>query len=64
MASKEPLVLKGLDATRSNIDNFLTYFPKSSVDAAREQLLAENELNKKEWDPALGDIFNLPSTSV
>jgi hypothetical protein len=64
MASKEPLVLKGLDSTRKNIDDFLAYFPKSSVDQAREKLLTENELNKKEWDPALGDIFNLPSTSV
>lgn len=64
MTSKEPLVLKGLDATRKNLDDFLTYFPKSTVDQAREQLLAENELNKKEWDPALGDIFNLPAASV
>ena len=64
MASKEPLVLKGLESTRKNIDEFLSYFPKNAVDEAREQLLKENELNRKEWDPALGEIFNLPATSV
>jgi hypothetical protein len=64
MASKEPLVLKGLDSTRKNIDDFLSYFPKNTVDDARQQLLTENELNRKEWDPALGEIFNLPAASV
>jgi hypothetical protein len=64
MASKEPLVLKGLDSCRRNIDDFLSYFPKSTVDEARDLVLKENELNRKEWDPALGDILNLPASAV
>lgn len=64
MAGKTPLVLKGLETARQNIDEFLTYFPPKEVDAARERLLTENEENKKEWDPALGDIFNLSATPV
>lgn len=64
MAGKEALVLKGLETTRKNIDDFLTYFPQSTVEAARDRILKENELNKKEWDPNLGDIFNLPPDAV
>lgn len=64
MATKEPLVLKGLETTRKNIDDFLSYFPKSVVDEARDQVIRENEQNKKEWDPELGEIFNLPKESV
>lgn len=57
---KERLVLQGLDSTRNNIDGFLSYFPEQKVQEARKKILAENELNYKEWDPALGDIVNLP----
>jgi hypothetical protein len=64
MAGKEALVLKGLESTRKNIDDFLTYFPQSTVEVARDRIFKENELNKKEWDPSLGDIFNLPPDAV
>jgi uncharacterized protein YqgV (UPF0045/DUF77 family) len=60
MAGKERLVLQGLDSARKNLDGFLAYFPKDLVDAARKQVLDENELNYKEWDRSLGDIVNLP----
>ncbi|KAI2509632.1 hypothetical protein MHU86_4752 [Fragilaria crotonensis] len=60
MAGKERLVLQGLESAGKNIDAFLTYFPKEQVDAARSQVLAENELNFKEWDRSLGEIVNLP----
>mmetsp|Transcript_30946 Transcript_30946/g.45882 ORF Transcript_30946/g.45882 Transcript_30946/m.45882 type:complete len:249 (-) Transcript_30946:70-816(-) len=60
MAGKEGLVLKGLDAARSSIDDFLGYFPDTDVESVRKKILEENELNRKEWDPALGDIVNLP----
>lgn len=60
MAGKERLVLQGLESARKNLDGFLAYFPKEQVDAARKQVLDENELNYKEWDRSLGDIVNLP----
>lgn len=60
MAGKERLVLQGLESAGKNIDAFLAYFPKEQVDAARAQVLAENELNFKEWDRSLGEIVNLP----
>lgn len=59
-SGKERLVLQGLDSTRNNIDGFLSYFPEQKVQEAKKKILAENELNYKEWDPALGDIVNLP----
>jgi len=58
MAGKEPLVLKGLDAARSNIDEFLTYLDRRDVDAVRTKIEAENELNAKEFDSSLGVILN------
>lgn len=50
--------MKGLDATRKSIDEFLAYFPKDLVDAAKEKVKGENELNFKEFDRNLGDIIN------
>jgi len=35
MAGKEELVLKGLDAARANIDKFLSYFPKSTIESVQ-----------------------------
>mmetsp|Transcript_21494 Transcript_21494/g.30897 ORF Transcript_21494/g.30897 Transcript_21494/m.30897 type:complete len:262 (-) Transcript_21494:30-815(-) len=61
-SGKEQLVLKGLDSARKNIDGFLSYFPSDQVEAMRKKILEENELNYKEWDPALGEIVNLPPT--
>ena len=53
-------MLKGLESTRKNIDEFLTYFPTSEIDAAKEKIAAENKLNLDEFDPALGAPINLP----
>ena len=60
MAGKEALVLKGLDAARRNIDEFLTYFSASDIDAAKAKIESENKLNLDEFDPALGAPINLP----
>jgi len=60
---KEQLVLKGLDATRKQIDDFLSYFPKSDIDVVAARIAEENRLNVKEFDPTLGDIVNLAPPS-
>ena len=60
MAGKEELVLKGLDATRKSIDDFLAYFPKEEIDKAAARIKEENDLNVKEFDPEIGTIVNLP----
>ena len=64
MAGKEALVLRGLEATRKNIDEFLAFFPPSEVDAARARVREENELNVKEFDRSLGSILNLDPSMV
>lgn len=53
-------MLKGLDATRKSIDDFLAFFPKSEVDAVAARVAEENRLNVKEFDPLLGDLLNMP----
>jgi len=63
LGGKEQLVLKGLDATRKSIDEFIAYFPKTDVDAVAARIAEENRLNVKEFDPTLGDIINLPPPS-
>jgi hypothetical protein len=60
MAGKEEIVLKGLDATRKSIDDFLAFFPKATVDVVAGRVAEENALNVKEFDPALGDLVNMP----
>jgi hypothetical protein len=62
MTGKEELVLKGLDSARDSIDAFLRYFSLSVVEAVNARIREENELNIKEFDPALGSIINLPPT--
>lgn len=52
------MVLKGLDATRRSIDEFLAYFPKDTVDTVKNKVKEENDLNFKEFDRSLGDILN------
>eukprot|EP00548_Thalassiothrix_antarctica_P004560 CAMPEP_0194136940 /NCGR_PEP_ID=MMETSP0152-20130528/6879_1 /TAXON_ID=1049557 /ORGANISM="Thalassiothrix antarctica, Strain L6-D1" /LENGTH=123 /DNA_ID=CAMNT_0038833771 /DNA_START=360 /DNA_END=731 /DNA_ORIENTATION=- len=61
MSGKEALVNQGLASARSNLDGFLDYFPRDKVEAARNRVISENELNFKEWDPNLGEIVNLPA---
>jgi hypothetical protein len=59
MSGKEELVLKGLDAARKSIDEFLAYFPAAEVEAARSRVKEENALNVKEFDTSVGAILNL-----
>ena len=60
MVGKEALVLKGLEATKNSIDEFLAYFPSASVEPVKAKIQQENELNVKEFDRSLGDIINMP----
>jgi hypothetical protein len=62
MSGKEELVLRGLDSARDSIDAFVRYFPSATVEAVNARIREENELNIKEFDPALGPIINLPPT--
>lgn len=64
MGGKEDLVLKGLDATRKSIDDFLAYFPKDQVDAVVAKIKEENDLNAKEFDETLGQILNPAPTKT
>jgi hypothetical protein len=63
MNGKEDLVIKGLDATKSKLDEFLLLFDQDIVAKIKAQVQEENELNIKEFDPSLGDIINLPPPS-
>lgn len=54
---KREFILKALDSARSKFDEFLAYMPKEKVKAARDQVIMENELNKKELPPDL-EILN------
>lgn len=58
MVGKEKLVLKGLESTRSRIDEFLAFFPEEEVNKVKTIILEENALNEKEFDPSLGVIVN------
>ena len=62
LGGKQDLVLKGLDATKRDIDDFLAYFPSNQVDKVKAKVSEENELNIKEFDQSLGTILNMPST--
>ena len=53
MAGKEQLVLKGLDASKKGIDDFVSFFPKDDVLAVAAKIEAENELNMREFDKEL-----------
>jgi len=58
MDGKERLVLKGLEAARTRMDEFLAFFPEDEVKKVRLTIVEENELNAREFDPALGVIVN------
>jgi hypothetical protein len=58
MSGKEQLVIKGLDSTRNYIDDFLAYFPRDELEAAKAKIQEENALNIKEFDPTIGTIIN------
>jgi len=55
---KEAIVLNGLDATRKGINEFLSFFPPDEVGAVMARINEENDLNLKEFDPALGQLLN------
>jgi hypothetical protein len=63
MSGKEELVLNGLQSAQVSIDQFLGYFPEDTLQKIKTQIKDENDLNIKEFDPALGDIINLPPPS-
>lgn len=52
--------MRGLDATRKSIDDFVAFFPASEVDPIRKRIEQENALNVKEFDSSLGTIVNMP----
>lgn len=60
IAGKEEIVLRGLDATRRGIDDFLSFFPVSEVQPVMSLIEEENRMNEKEFDSNLGQIINLP----
>lgn len=59
LAGKEQIVLKGLQATRRNLDDFVAYFPSSEIEEVQKRIKQENDLNEKEFDSSLGVIINL-----
>jgi hypothetical protein len=62
-SDKEELVLKGLDATKRKIDDFINFFPTANVEEVSTLIAEENRLNAKEFDdPALGQILNMPKS--
>lgn len=52
-------MIKGLEATKRSIDDFLAFFPKSEVDRVLARVAEENALNIKEFDPSLGKLINI-----
>ena len=52
-------VLAALDSTSRSIDNFMEFMPPSTVDAAKQQIVEENELNEKEYPQDQGQILNI-----
>lgn len=62
-ATKQEIVVKGLLATRNNIDAFLTYFDANEVNRVVAFIEKENAQNIKEFDPNLGTLLNMPSSS-
>lgn len=64
LGEKETIVLKGLEATRKGIDEFVSYFPRDDVNAVVDKINTENDLNTKEFDTALGSLINPPPQKV
>ena len=58
-SSKEELVIKGLEAARKYIDEFLSYFPPETVNGVIAKIKQENNLNAAEWDSSLGPLLNV-----
>ena len=52
--------MKGLDATRKSIDDFLSFFPTPDVTAVIARVNDENDANVKEFDGTLGPLLNMP----
>jgi len=64
LSGKEDLVLRGLDATRSTIDEFLAFFDASEVASVEKVIKEENDLNEKEFDKDIGVIINLKAAQT
>jgi len=58
LAGKEDIVNNGLKSVRRDIDDFVSYFPKDTVEEVKAKIATENELNYKEFDTSLGSILN------
>eukprot|EP00636_Phaeomonas_parva_P009423 CAMPEP_0118853800 /NCGR_PEP_ID=MMETSP1163-20130328/2254_1 /TAXON_ID=124430 /ORGANISM="Phaeomonas parva, Strain CCMP2877" /LENGTH=214 /DNA_ID=CAMNT_0006786413 /DNA_START=200 /DNA_END=844 /DNA_ORIENTATION=+ len=56
-SEKAAFVLKALGATRTQLEGFLEFLPKDSVNAAQAVIEKENEVNIKEFD---GELYNMP----
>ena len=63
MSGKEEIVVKGLEATRIKLDEFLSFFDEATVTRVKDQVQSENDLNIAEFDKSLGDIINLKPIS-
>ena len=63
MSGKEEIVVKGLEATRIKLDEFLSFFDEATVTRVKNQVQNENDLNILEFDKSLGDIINLKPIS-
>jgi len=50
--------LNGLEAAQKSIDQFLSYFPKDTLDQVNRKIEEENALNASEFDSSLGAIIN------
>jgi len=63
MSGKEEIVVRGLEATRIKLDEFLSFFDETTVTRVKDQVQSENDLNIAEFDKSLGDIINLKPIS-
>merc|ERR1719373_843542 len=60
---KRGQILRGLADVSDNIDEFMSYMPQKTVDAAKAQLIAENQLNMEEYNEGFPDdpLVNIQS---
>mmetsp|Transcript_62408 Transcript_62408/g.111185 ORF Transcript_62408/g.111185 Transcript_62408/m.111185 type:complete len:328 (-) Transcript_62408:700-1683(-) len=56
---KRTVVLGGLKDAADKIDDFVMFFPDADVQAVRDLIKTENDLNEKEFPQDMGKILNL-----
>lgn len=61
---RTPVQKKGLEVSRSRIDQFLGFFPEDLVTKVQAKIKEENDLNMKEFDPEIGTILNPDPTAT